>query len=88
MTPPRLRTPPASSSSTGWLTDAACRHHHPDLWFDPHPDATTTATATCHHCPALAACETLWRALPADQRRHGVWAGINRTKPQHAGGDS
>lgn len=56
----------------GWVEDAACAGHDPELWF-PKSTASPRTVAICHGCPVRHAC--LDYALRTRQR-HGIWGGL------------
>ncbi len=90
MTAPRRHPPRITSAATdpfrpqAWVEQAACQHHHPDLWFPPpgirhhrrgqpnhHPDMPCPI-CVCAACPVITDC--LRHALAHDER-FGIWGG-------------
>jgi hypothetical protein len=48
-------------------------HHY---WTSEHPPERRLAARACHGCPVLVECG---EAAEANDERHGVWAGVDRT---------
>lgn len=67
-----------------WTYDAACDATTAELFFPPpvqgggrsEANYYDAALAICAVCPVTAECLAFWRSLPAEQRQHGVWAGL------------
>ena len=50
---------------------------HPEMWFSVDADATEAAVRACTGCHAIDLCGTY---AAAAGERHGVWAGVDRTR--------
>jgi hypothetical protein len=48
--------------------------HH--LWLSEHPGERAIAAMLCRGCPVITECG---EAAEANDERHGVWAGVDRT---------
>lgn len=55
-----------------WMTNAACQHHDPELWFPTRGQPTTTAKTICDSCPVRTNC--LQYGL---DEQHGIWGGLS-----------
>ncbi|HEX8024727.1 MAG TPA: WhiB family transcriptional regulator [Candidatus Limnocylindrales bacterium] len=78
----------ARDADRGWMADAACRHHDPDLWFPPPGRSNTRAEDICAGCPVKERCADY---ADAHHEQHGVWGGMtieqrNRRARKKAGG--
>jgi WhiB family redox-sensing transcriptional regulator len=69
----------ATGLRTGWLEQAACQHHDPDLFFPvsevgPGVAQIDDAKRVCRSCPVIAECLewAVARAIP-----FGVWGGLS-----------
>lgn len=65
-----------------WRTDAACRHHDPELFFpvgtgELADRQTVEAKAVCQRCPVMASCLT-WAMSNGPVA--GVWGGTTETE--------
>lgn len=49
----------------------------PEAWYADDPDTRQAAAQRCTGCPAFAPCGDY---ADATDQRHGVWAGVDRTK--------
>jgi hypothetical protein len=59
------------------LTDPACRHHDPEIWFKSGREQRAVAIAICDTCPALIDCRD-W-AMKSKTPLVGVWGGTVET---------
>jgi WhiB family redox-sensing transcriptional regulator len=68
--------------TTAWKTQGLCfGHPDPDLWFPADARRRGTfeaALAVCAQCPVIDKC---WEYAEETGVTHGVWAGVNRSKP-------
>jgi hypothetical protein len=80
----RVRASQASDRSTVALLNLASQglrtncsdpgtHHY---WTSDHEAERALAVRACHGCPVLVECG---QAATANDERHGVWAGVDRT---------
>ena len=74
---------------TGALIQAAAAGLRPhcsdpvtrELFTSEHEAERLVATALCPGCPVLTECG---EAADANEERHGVWAGVDRSRPARA----
>jgi len=69
----------------GWMRDAACRDHDPDMWFpEDEPDPRrrdrirARARDICLTCPVALACRD---HASATGTTAGIWAGRDHGRP-------
>lgn len=61
-------------SLPSWMTEAACAHADPSLFFPERGESTEPAKALCASCSTVEPCSAWARATEA---RHGIWAGVS-----------
>jgi WhiB family redox-sensing transcriptional regulator len=80
----RMRAPPLSGellvpidnafASAGWMSQGACRHEDPELFFpisDGAAHLVAAAKAVCQACSVRASC----LAFAVETRQDGIWGG-------------
>ena len=69
--------PPPTGLDNGWMRQAACLDHEPELFFPPGPSAIdhiAQAQAICRTCPVVSDCLAV---AVADPTLVGVWGGTS-----------
>jgi WhiB family redox-sensing transcriptional regulator len=64
----------------GWVDQAACSGHDPEMWFPHKTDPALKATAICNTCPVLDQCKDYGLAHPDLQ---GLWGGLTEDEREH-----